>query len=293
MCKSLLVFTVFSLPTWLLLQVYPPRHQPGSHEAPTTPGHQCQSCHIDPVDRFDCHPDRGVTHTSCVRRGCCWDHTQTVACFYPTDYVGYTITKSVVTDTGMSYMLSRNTPSPFPKDIPEIRMDVYYETSSRIRIKISDPYNQRYEVPFKGPKVKHRAHQLRYLFNTSDIGQPFQFNISRFNPSTGTLGKTLLQTAGSLIFSDQFLQLSYRLPSKYIYGLGEHRGSLLLPLNYHKLTLWNKDHPPEDQRNVYGSHPFYMVLEGDGSSHGVYFHNSNAMGKLLLLVLPLTPTPTP
>ena len=32
--------------------------------------------------------------------------------------------------------------------------------------------------------------------------------------------------------------------------------------------------------NLYGSHPFYMVSEDDGSSHGVFFYNSHAIGKL-------------
>lgn len=31
--------------------------------------------------------------------------------------------------------------------------------------------------------------------------------------------------------------------------------------------------------NLYGSHPFYMVLEDGGSAHGVFLLNSNAMGK--------------
>lgn len=34
--------------------------------------------------------------------------------------------------------------------------------------------------------------------------------------------------------------------------------------------------------NLYGSHPFYLVQEGDGSAHGVFLLNSNAIGPELL-----------
>ena len=55
------------------------------------------------------------------------------------------------------------------------------------------------------------------------------------------------RTAGAapLIFSDQFLQLSTFLPSKYVYGLGEHRDTLLHSVNWTRFTMWNSDHGPE------------------------------------------------
>ena len=36
--------------------------------------------------------------------------------------------------------------------------------------------------------------------------------------------------------------------------------------------------------NLYGVHPFYLNLEKDGQSNGVFLKNSNAMGKSHVLV---------
>lgn len=36
---------------------------------------------------------------------------------------------------------------------------------------------------------------------------------------------------------------------------------------------------PQPDVNLYGSHPFYLVLEDGGLAHGVFLLNSNAMGK--------------
>ena len=48
-----------------------------------------------------------------------------------------------------------------------------------------------------------------------------------------------------LIFSDQFIQISTRVPSKSVYGLGERYGSLNEDFKQWKqLSVWNRDQPP-------------------------------------------------
>lgn len=47
-----------------------------------------------------------------------------------------------------------------------------------------------------------------------------------------------------LIFADQFLQIATLLPSRFLYGLGEHRGTLLHSLDWSTLTLWARDVAP-------------------------------------------------
>lgn len=39
-------------------------------------------------------------------------------------------------------------------------------------------------------------------------------------------------------------------------------------------------HEQED-RNLYGHHPFYLCVEKDGNAHGLFLLNSNAMGKYI------------
>ncbi|NXT18858.1 LYAG glucosidase, partial [Syrrhaptes paradoxus] len=95
-------------------------------------------------------------------------------------------------------------------------------------------------------------------------------------------GRVLLNTTvAPLFFADQFLQISTSLPSRFIYGLGEHLTPLVLDTAWNKVTLWNRDMAPTPQVNLYGSHPFYLVMEDDGSAHGVFLLNSNAMDVLL------------
>ncbi|KFM12369.1 Lysosomal alpha-glucosidase, partial [Aptenodytes forsteri] len=93
--------------------------------------------------------------------------------------------------------------------------------------------------------------------------------------ATGTV--LLNTTVAPLIFADQFLQIATSLPSRFLYGLGEHRGTLLHSLDWSTLTLWARDVSPTESFNLYGAHPFYLLMEEGGDAHGVFLLNSNAM----------------
>ncbi|KFQ99838.1 Lysosomal alpha-glucosidase, partial [Nipponia nippon] len=93
--------------------------------------------------------------------------------------------------------------------------------------------------------------------------------------ATGTV--LLNTTVAPLIFTDQFLQIATSLPSRFLYGLGEHRGTLLHSLDWSTLTLWARDVSPTESFNLYGAHPFYLLMEEGGDAHGVFLLNSNAM----------------
>jgi hypothetical protein len=63
--------------------------------------------------------------------------------------------------------------------------------------------------------------------------------------------------------------------------LGEHQDTLRHSTNWQRFALFNHDTVPDKGRNLYGSHPFYLVMENDGLSHGVFLKNSDPMEVIL------------
>ncbi|VDN35069.1 unnamed protein product [Gongylonema pulchrum] len=87
--------------------------------------------------------------------------------------------------------------------------------------------------------------------------------------------------SGGLLFAPKYIQIAAYLPTKKIYGFGEHLHNTLMH-NLTKYVTWGmlaRDQPPDayrPQQNLYGVHPFYLALENDGNAHGVLIWNSNA-----------------
>ncbi|XP_037013855.2 lysosomal alpha-glucosidase [Artibeus jamaicensis] len=251
-----------------------PRPRPGAAPAP---------CSVPLNSRFDCAPDRAITREQCEARGCCYvpvgpprgSQMGPPWCFFPTSYPSYRLGNLTTTDTGYTASLARATPTFFPKDILSLRLDVLLETESRLHFTIKDPASRRYEVPMETPRVRSRAPSTLYSVEFSE--EPFGVVVRRKLD-----GRVLLDTTvAPLFFADQFLQLSTSLPSPHITGLAEHLGPLMLSTNWTKITLWNRDLAPTPGANLYGSHPFYLVLEDGGLAHGVFLLNSNAMDVVL------------
>ncbi|GAB6018674.1 hypothetical protein CHUAL_000350 [Chamberlinius hualienensis] len=82
--------------------------------------------------------------------------------------------------------------------------------------------------------------------------------------------------AGPWIFSNQYLQLSARLPNTNLYGIGQHNDKFKRSFDWQLIPLFSSLLYPD-----YGSHPFYVMMENSHKSHGVFLFNSNAMDILL------------
>lgn len=163
----------------------------------------------------------------------------------------------------------------YPGDILTLEVDIKYETDTHLRVRITDPSSSRFEVPISVPAATKKAENPDYVVELSK--QPFGLVVKR--KSTGTV--LLNTTVAPLFYADQFLQFSTALPSQFIYGLGEHRSTFLHDVQWNTLTMWARDVPPMEQTNLYGVHPFYLVMEKGGDAHGFFLLNSNAMDVVL------------
>lgn len=70
------------------------------------------------------------------------------------------------------------------------------------------------------------------------------------------------------------------MPSQHVYGLGEHsRNDFVHDFNWKTYGMFARDQPPGGEQNLYGVHPYVMVVEDDeGNAFGSLLLNSNAMG---------------
>ncbi|XP_062304684.1 lysosomal alpha-glucosidase isoform X2 [Osmerus eperlanus] len=246
-----------------------------------------QACSAVPEAwRFDCYPERGVvvTREMCEARNCCFissppassSRSQGVPwCFYPPGFPSYRLAALQASQGGQSGRLEREVRTYYPGDILSLQLDIRHETDTRLRVRITDPSNLRYEVPITVPNATEKAGNPAYSVELSK--DPFGIIVKR----TASGAVLLNTTVAPLFYADQFLQFSSPLASPYVYGLGEHRSSFLHDVHWNTLTMWARDVPPTEFTNLYGAHPFYLAMEEGGASHGFFLLNSNAMDVVL------------
>ncbi|XP_040327680.1 putative maltase-glucoamylase 2 [Herpailurus yagouaroundi] len=240
---------------------------------------------IPESERIDCVPGHVVTENVC--RGvykCCWKpvtHTGAPRCFFPRNW-GYKVGQRQNDTTGFTAKLKRlPTPSLFGYDVPDALFTADYQTSNRFHFKITDMDSKRYEVTLENIDLLDRTPKTSNLnYHVEVINEPFSFKIIRTSNK-----RILLDTSiGPLQFAHQYLQLSFRLPSTSVYGLGEHvHQQYLHNLTWKTWPIFTRDATPtKGMINLYGAHTFFLCLEDtSGSSFGVFLLNSNAMEVIL------------
>ncbi|NWR66177.1 MGA protein, partial [Bucorvus abyssinicus] len=236
------------------------------------------------TERFDCHPGANASREGCEQLGCAWREDVTAAgvpyCYYPSPDNGYSAADIRYTPTGVTANLTfhgrtlgAHAKSTAP--IGTLRLAVTYHRDHTLQFKIYDHANERYEVPvpLSLPAAPESSAGTR-LYDVTVQSKPFGIQVRR--RSTGTvIWDSQLPT---FTFSDMFIQISTRLPSPFLFGLGEHEhAAFRRDVGWHTWGMFTRDQPPGYKQNSYGFQPFYMGLEEDGSAHGVLLLNSNAM----------------
>lgn len=241
-------------------------------------------------EKYDCHPETDANEAKCQSRGCIWEPSDVPKepwCYFPSNY-GYRVGNVQSTSTGIKMEITKGSMvvSPFgdlSPPISPINVDVIYHENNMLQFKIYDPNNKRYEVPVPlNLPNSPTSTEAQRLYEVTVTDNPFGLQIRR--KSSGAI--IWDSQVPGFYFSDMLLRLSTKLPSPYVYGLGEvEHNTFRHNLNRTVIGLFAKDQPPQEHTNSYGVHPFYMAMEDDGSATGVLLLNSNAMD------LTLQPTP--
>ncbi|XP_072820413.1 maltase-glucoamylase isoform X1 [Vicugna pacos] len=235
---------------------------------------------VNELERINCIPDQSPTKATCDQRGCCWKPQGTISvpwCYYSQSH-GYRVEGDLVkTSAGFTAQLDRlPSPSLFGSDVSNVLLTAEYQTSNRFHFKLTDQNKDRYEVPHEHvqPFQGSAASPLTYDVEVSK--QPFSIKVLRRSNSRVLFDSSI----GPLLFADQFLQLSTRLPSANVYGLGEHvHQQYRHDMNWRTWPIFARDTAPTgDGTNLYGAQTFFLCLEdASGLSFGVFLMNSNAM----------------
>nr|GMD58927.1 alpha-glucosidase [Ipomoea batatas] len=212
---------------------------------------------------------------------------------------GYEVISSAVDSSGRSLtarlQVIQNS-SVFGPDIVNLSLVASFETAGRLRVKITDADNERWEIPEDIiPRTSTIANNNSSSLSISDPNSdlvftlyntaPFGFSVQRKSSNDTLFDSSPVVGSNDtyLIFKDQYLQLSSSLPSNSssLYGLGEHTKTTFKLQSPQTLTLWTADIASFNRDlNLYGSHPFYMdvrSLPQPGVTHGVLLLNSNGM----------------
>ncbi|KAL5254076.1 hypothetical protein ACHWQZ_G013739 [Mnemiopsis leidyi] len=232
---------------------------------------------VEKYKRIDAGLNLTKSRRQCLNRGACWDATALGSpnCFYPfSNHRGYRVLEtSTVKESGMELDLERlDKLNPLFKDeAKSLKCIISYETDSRLRVKIFNPNEDRYEVPMNSHHDVS-GHRMQYILSITR--EMFGFSVSRTHEATSTIFNT---TVEGFIFSDQLLQLNMALSSSNVYGLsGDHKDGLLRTMEFNYQSVW-----ATSVEKRHGAHPFLLHVEKDGHASGFFLQNSNAMDVIL------------
>lgn len=202
-------------------------------------------------------------------------------CFFPEGY-GYLKESDErhVNGTGFTAHLRRpDLPPLFGGEFNEVVVNVSFLTPCRLRVQMI-PEGLSWQSNIVDDENSQRCNEndTAYEVSQTESGGPFGVVVRRKENRTVIFDTRLPGT----VLAEQFLQVSTRLTTANVFGLGglSTKGTLKHDINWKTITFFNRrsqNRPSE----YFGVHPFYMVVEEDGKANGVFLRNSNAMDVLL------------
>jgi alpha-glucosidase len=176
---------------------------------------------------------------------------------------GYKASELKETDCGLSAVLSlAGSPcNVYGIDIEALSLKVEYQSSNRLAVNIRPTHldasnSSHWIVPeslIPRPPSESSCSGLDLQFDW-DNDPSFWFSVTRKSS-----GDVIFTTKGThLVYENQFVEFVTSLPEDYnLYGLGERIHGLRLNNNF-TATIYAADVGDPIDRNLYGSHPFYL-----------------------------------
>ena len=154
-----------------------------------------------------------------------------------------------------------------------------------LRVAITDADSNRFSIPNSMVPQYLGSQNMRLEMlgvSLADSKTTFGFKMVDVTNSSNWLVDTTGQT---LLFSDKYIQMDYKLPSQNVYGLGDR-------VHFFKLrpgaySLWSSGQTPSydegrGRGGLSGVHPFIMVETMKNRRYiGIFFRNANAMTPIL------------
>ena len=176
-----------------------------------------------------------------------------------------------------TYHLGENLDSAQEKIITKIFINITFDNSFRLRIRITDNTTARWEVPYD--LATYTIAGSLGLYNVSISSQPMGIQVLRNSDK-----KVIFNLDPTLFFSYDDKDLLFTNNLGYpinVLGLGERITSFIVPTGTYTLYSRDRASPVDNgqspESNMYSSQPFYMVIDEAGHAFGSLFYNSNAM----------------
>ena len=203
----------------------------------------------------DCYPEGDVGRRECEDRGCTFEPTQNPVCFFPPNTFGYKVI-STSPNGGVfesTYETLNEKPVIDTKNFQQIKASTSFVSGTHGRLKI---------VPLKGegiPRVENRwqvpfDHPEELKEEPSDAKLTFKHEPTL---QAEFKGDKIIDLIGPLLYEDQYMQFSTKLPAKYdFYGLGEaDKAKFKLETKKRsRMTIWAAGQPVKPDANLYGQH---------------------------------------